>query len=66
MPLASGTDPSLKIAPSIAYTLWPYVRHNERKPEGPVRPSSIQLGASYDLLNPGDGLGLSLSIWRSF
>jgi hypothetical protein len=66
MPLAGGSDPSLKIAPSIAYTMWPTIRRNEKKPEGPVRPNSIQLGASYDLLSPGDGLGLSISIWRSF
>jgi len=65
-PLASGTDPSLKIAPSIAYTLWPHIERNEKKPDGPVRPNTIQLGVSYDLLNPGDGLGLSISIWRSF
>jgi hypothetical protein len=66
MPLAGGSDPSLKIAPSIAYTMWPTIRRNEKKPQGPVRPNSIQLGASYDLLSPGDGLGLSISIWRSF
>jgi len=66
MPLQSGGDPSLKIAPSVAYTLWPYVGRNEKKPEGPVHPNSIQIGISYDVLNPGDGLGASISIWRSF
>jgi hypothetical protein len=65
-PLAGGSDPSLKIAPSVAYTLWPHIRRNDKKPEGPVRPNTVQLGVSYDLLNPGDGLGLSISIWRSF
>lgn len=66
MPLAGGTDPSLRIAPSIAYIMWPHVGRNEKKPEGPVRPNTIQIGASYDLLNPKDGLGLSISVWRAF
>jgi hypothetical protein len=66
LPLAGGSDPSLKLAPSVAYTLWPHIRRNEKKPEGPVRPNTIQVSVSYDLLNPDDGLGLAISIWRSF
>ena len=65
-PLGEGTSASLKIAPSIAYTMWPWLARNERKPSGPVKPSTIQLGVSYDLLNQDDGLGLSLNIWRRF
>lgn len=65
-PLGGGTDPSLKIAPSIAYTMWPYIDRNEKKPSGPVNPNTIQIGVSYDLLNRGDGLGMSISIWRPF
>ena len=65
-PLGKGTDPSLKVAPSIAFTMWPWIGRNEKKPRGPVRPNTIQLGVSYDILNPDDGLGMSISIWRSF
>ncbi len=65
-PLGAGTDASLKIAPSLAYTMWPWIGRNERKPRGPVKPGTIQLGVSYDLLNREDGLGLSISIWRRF
>ncbi len=65
-PLGEGTDASLTIAPSIAFTMWPWVARNEKKPRGPVHPNTIQIGASYDLLNPDDGLGLSISIWRPF
>lgn len=65
-PLGPGTDASLKIAPSIAYTMWPWLERNEKKPIGPVRPNSIQLGVSYDLLNGSDGLGVSISMWRPF
>jgi len=65
-PLGEGTDPSLKVAPSIAFTMWPWIGRNEKKPRGPVRPNTIQLGVSYDLLNRDDGLGLSISVWRPF
>ena len=65
-PLGPGADTSLKIAPSIAYTMWPWVARNEKKPADPINPDTIQLGVSYDLLNENDGLGMSISIWRPF
>jgi len=65
-PLGKGIDASLKIAPSIGYTMWPWVERNEKKPSGPIKPNTIQLGVSYDLLNGNDGLGMSISIWRPF
>jgi hypothetical protein len=65
-PLGEGTDASLKIAPSIAYTMWPWLARNEKKPDGVIKPNTIQLGVSYDLLNGNDGLGVSISIWRPF
>ena len=65
-PLGEGTSASLKVAPSIAFTMWPWIGRNEKKPRGPVRPNTIQFGVSYDLLNPADGLGLSISVWRRF
>jgi hypothetical protein len=65
-PLGDGSDMSLKIAPSVAYTMWPWVAKNEKKPSGPIKPGTIQLGVSYDVLNPSDGLGVSISMWRRF
>ena len=65
-PLGEGTSASLKVAPSIAFTMWPWIGRNEKKPRGPIHPNTIQLGVSYDLLNPADGLGLSISVWRPF
>ncbi len=65
-PLVEDADASLKIAPSIAYTMWPKVGRDEKKPAGPVKPGTFQLGVSYDLLNQDDGLGVSFSIWRRF
>ena len=65
-PLGEGTSASLKVAPSIAYTMWPWLDRNEKKPRGPVKPNTIQLGISYDLLNQNDGLGVSISVWRRF
>ncbi len=65
-PLGEGTSASLKVAPSIAFTMWPWIGRNEKKPRGPVRPNTSEFGVSYDLLNPADGLGLSISVWRPF
>lgn len=65
-PLGEGSESSLKIAPSIAYTMWPWIKRNEKKPTGEIKPGTIQFGVSYDLLNPNDGLGLSISMWRRF
>jgi len=65
-PLGSGTEQSLKIAPSLAYTMWPVLDRNEKKPKGKVRPSAVQIGVSYDVLNPDDGLGVMVSVWRAF
>lgn len=62
-PLGDGTDASLKIAPSIGYTLWP---GDEDEDAEPARPSTIQLGVTYDVLKRNDGLGFFLSIWRPF
>lgn len=61
-PLGIGTERSLKIAPSIAFT---YGNRGD-DPEQKRHPTTIQLGASYDLLNPEDGFGFSVSIWRGF
>ena len=69
-PLGAGRNPlmetesSLKIAPSIAYSIWP--DEEEGEDEGAARPRTVQFGISYDVLNPDDGIGLSLSLWQPF
>lgn len=63
-PLGSGTDASLRISPSIAYTHHP--KPEEGEAEGEVFPVTFQFGVSYDLLQPETGLGFSLSVWRRF
>lgn len=66
MPLGSGGERSLKLAPSIAWTIWPRIGPNDKKPRGKVNPNTVQLGVIWDALNPGDGLGAQISLWRSF
>jgi hypothetical protein len=66
LPLGDRNDPTLKLAPSIAYTIWPWLGPNDRKPYGTLYPSTIQLGIVWDALNPDDGLGVGVSIWKSF
>jgi hypothetical protein len=61
-----GSDATLKLAPSVAYTLWPWLGDNDKKPFDPIHPNTIQLGIVWDALNPDDGLGVQLSIWKSF
>lgn len=64
-PMGQG-DMSLKIAPSIAYTFWPWnAADRGRMPKGQV-PATVQLGITWDMLNPDHGLALTLSIWRRF
>jgi hypothetical protein len=60
------TDATLKLAPSIAYTLWPWLGENDKKPYDPIYPNTVQLGIVWDALNPDDGLGVQISIWKSF
>ena len=71
VPVGSGddegdSDATLKLAPSIAYTLWPWLGENDKKPYGPLHPNTVQLGIVWDVLNPDDGLGVQIAIWKSF
>ncbi|MEM9139436.1 MAG: hypothetical protein AAGB15_06360 [Pseudomonadota bacterium] len=66
VPLGTTADASLQVTPSIAYTLWPYVGENDKKPLGPLYPYTIQLGAGIDVLDTDEGIRLSLSLWRPF
>ena len=66
VPIGDGGEAALKIAPSFAYTLFPEIGRNHKKPQGPLRPATIQIGVNFDLLNPDDGLGIQASIWRRF
>ena len=66
LPIGDAGDATLKFAPSIAYTLWPWLGENDKKPFGPLHPNTVQLGIVWDALNPDDGLGVQLSIWQSF
>lgn len=66
VPLGKGSDVSVKLAPSIAYTLWPWLGENDKKPIDPVNPNTVQLGVVWDASEPGDGLALTLSVWKGF
>lgn len=66
IPVQDGGEASLKLAPSVAYTIWPWLGENEKKPFGPVNPNTVQLGVLWDALNPEDGLGVQISLWKSF
>lgn len=61
----TGGDPSLKIAPSVAWTMWPSLGPNDKKPDI-APPRTLQFGIAWDALNPDDGIGFTLSIWNRF
>ncbi len=65
VPLGGG-DTTLKLAPSVAWTFWPWLGQNDKKPSELRHPRTIQLGLSYDVLNPADGLAVNLSVWSRF
>ncbi|MEM7744809.1 MAG: hypothetical protein AAF409_13965 [Pseudomonadota bacterium] len=66
VPLGQQTEYSFKIGPSIAYTMWPILGSNDKKPEGPLYPNTIQLGIVWDALQPEDGLTLQVGVWKRF
>lgn len=66
VPVIGDGETSLKVSPSVAWTLWPWLGSNDKKPFGELNPNTIQLGVTWDVLNPEDGLGVGVSIWRSF
>jgi hypothetical protein len=65
-PLAGDDDPSLTIAPSLAWTMRTTIARNAKKPAGGVHDPTLQLGLSYDVLSRGDGLGFQIAWWRPF
>ena len=66
VPVIGDGEASLKIAPSVAWTMWPWLGPNDKKPFGEMNPDTVQLGLVYDLLTPGDGLEVTIGIWRRF
>ena len=65
-PLGGGEASSVKLSPSLAYTLWPWLGDNDKKPRGPLRPRTIQLGVTWDAAAPGEGIEPFLGIWQRF
>lgn len=66
IPFGDGGTSTLKISPSLAFTLWPGVGDNDKKPELRTPPQTLQIGFGYDVLNPGDGIRISAGIWTWF
>ena len=65
-PLDGVGDPSLKLAPSAAWTLWPSLGPNDKKSAEIRHPRTIQLSLSYDVLKADEGLGFYVSVWNRF
>lgn len=65
VPLGDG-ETSLKIGPSVAWTLYPWLGENDLKPTDLSHPSTIQLGVRADVLDLEAGLTVYLGIWQRF
>lgn len=64
-PLGAG-DGKLEITPSVAFTLWPRVGPNDKKPDLTNRPPVLQIGVGIDTMNIDQGLRISAGLWRWF
>lgn len=70
-PVGDGEDNAVKIAPSLAYTFEARpVRGppeaTEPAPWYALRPVTLQLSLTQDLLDLGNGVGVQISVWKSF
>lgn len=65
-PLGGDGDASLKLAPSFAWTMFPVLERNDKKPDGPIHATTLQVGLSYDVLDADEGIGFQLAWWRPF
>ena len=65
-PLGELGQSSLKLTPSVALTLMPWVGNNDKKPDLASIPTTIQLGVTWDAYNPSDGIAFNMSVWRPF
>ena len=65
-PVFGNDDATLKISPSLAWTMWPRLGENDKKPAEFAHPRTLQIGLEYDALNPDDGLGFLVSVWNRF
>lgn len=65
VPLGNG-DGKFEVTPSVAFTLWPRVGPNDKKPDLANRPPVLQIGVGVDTLNIGDGFRISAGLWRWF
>lgn len=65
-PLGELGQPSLKLTPSVAFVLRPWLGANDKKPQLKTAPTTMQFGVTWDAYAPSDGISLNISIWRSF
>ena len=66
VPLGNQGEASVKFAPSVAYTFWPWLGENDKKPYGPINPNTVQLGVEWNALALDDEMTASVSIWKGF
>lgn len=65
VPLGDG-DGKFEITPSVAFTLWPRMGPNDKKPELANRLPVLQIGVGVDTLNIDEGVRISAGLWRWF
>ena len=66
IPISDPSTATIKVRPSVAWTFWPWIGANEKKPRTLRTPPTLQIGAEIDIANPDDGVLLGVSLWKSF
>lgn len=65
-PLGNKDEVSIKLSPSVAYTRFPLLGPNDKKPWQPISPDTLQISVTWDAARPGSGLEFGVSLWTSF
>ncbi|MEM7212546.1 MAG: hypothetical protein AAF479_11745 [Pseudomonadota bacterium] len=65
-PLGDLGTSSLKLTPSVAFSMNPWLGDNDKKPDLASPPTTLQFGLTWDVRAPSDGIAFNIGIWRPF
>ncbi|MEM7424306.1 MAG: hypothetical protein AAF334_11340, partial [Pseudomonadota bacterium] len=66
VPMSGDEDAALIVSPSVAWTFYPWLAANDRKPIDAPTPTTLQVGGRVDALKPEDGIALFFGVWHRF
>lgn len=66
VPFGREGTTSLDVTPSLAFTLWPSVGDNDKKPDLSSPPIVLQIGLGVDVIDLDQGAKITFGLWRRF